>query len=322
MTFSISIAMATYNGARHIGRQLQSFVEQTVQPDELIVTDDGSTDNTIEIIREFALEAPFEVRLERNETNLGYAQNFGKAASLCTGDLIFFSDQDDVWLPEKVERVANAFTEWPNSQVIINDARIVDGDLGDTGLTTLGQIRALGLRDASFVTGCCSAFRTEFREILFPVPDEIFVHDTWLHTLSNLLAVRSVLEEPLQLYRRHDTNTSAALQTAVRPLSQLDLVRAYSGANSREFTERTQRKIAILRQRLDSCQGAVYAVSERGFADARHRLHKTEAATRRRLEILSQRRLRRILPAAAMYLNGHYTQFSGWRSLVKDIVKS
>src|SRR4051794_15860948 len=95
-----SVAMCTYNGARFIGAQLASVAAQTRTPDELIVCDDRSTDETVAIVQKFADSAPFRVRLHVNEENLGSTKNFERAVSLCEGDLIALCDQDDVWLPE------------------------------------------------------------------------------------------------------------------------------------------------------------------------------------------------------------------------------
>lgn len=317
----ISIAMATYNGAKYIEEQLQSLAEQTVKPDELVVTDDGSSDETIEIVRGFAHKAPFEIRLERNEKNLGFAQNFGKAMALCSGDIIFLSDQDDVWLPQKLERVRREFRAQPDVQIIINNARIVDGELNDTGLTKLGQTRSLGLGDKAFLTGCCSAIRAEFRVICLPVPNRIFVHDTWLHALGDLCGVRTVLDESLQLYRRHGTNASAALSSTLTPLVKKDRDRAYSGESSRMYTERTLHKVDMLRQRLLEDREATCGVPGWRSSKALARLEAWEGAVRKRLDILSCRRGARIIPAAAMYMRGQYAEFSGWRSLAKDILK-
>ena len=100
-TLRISIAMSTYNGGKYLQEQLDSFLAQTSLPDELVITDDCSTDNTLEIIQAFAAMAPFEVRWEQNEKNLGYTGNFNQALMKTTGDLVFLSDQDDVWFPEK-----------------------------------------------------------------------------------------------------------------------------------------------------------------------------------------------------------------------------
>ena len=93
----ISIAMTTYNGSKYLNDQLKSFSQQDQAPDELIVCDDGSSDNTIKILEKFSLNAPFDVKIYQNESNLGFTKNFENALSKCTGDLIFLSDQDDIW---------------------------------------------------------------------------------------------------------------------------------------------------------------------------------------------------------------------------------
>src|SRR4051812_8879073 len=95
--------MATYNGARYLPEQLQSFLCQTVMPDELVVCDDVSTDGTVSIIQEFAKSTAINVRLIVNECNLGFTRNFEQAIQHCTGDVIFFCDQDDVWFCQKIE---------------------------------------------------------------------------------------------------------------------------------------------------------------------------------------------------------------------------
>ena len=155
----ISIAMATYNGAQYIQEQLQSFVDQTRQPDELIITDDCSTDQTEAIVGEFAKTAPFAVEFHRNENNLGYCGNFNAALMKTTGDLVFLSDQDDVWFPEKIEHMINVAERNPHAWIVMNDAALTDGGLKEVGLTKVGQIRSAGLPLESFVMGvllCCA----------------------------------------------------------------------------------------------------------------------------------------------------------------------
>ena len=99
---SVSVVMATYNGAEFLGDQLASLAAQTRLPLELVVCDDQSSDETLEIVDRFAASVPFEVRAVRNEERLGFAENFLKAARLSRGDLIAWCDQDDVWMPEKL----------------------------------------------------------------------------------------------------------------------------------------------------------------------------------------------------------------------------
>ena len=101
----ISIALCTYNGEKFLREQLDSFSVQTRLPDEVVVGDDCSTDRTVEILEEWAKTAPFRVEIVRNPQNLGYEKNFEQTMLRCTGDVIFPSDQDDVWLPEKLSRL-------------------------------------------------------------------------------------------------------------------------------------------------------------------------------------------------------------------------
>ncbi len=105
MTPKVSIAMCTYNGQRFLAQQLQSFLDQTVQPDELVVCDDVSSDDSVAVVEAFAARAPFAVRVFRNPQNLGYIRNFEQAIAQCTGDLVFLCDQDDVWDPHKIEKL-------------------------------------------------------------------------------------------------------------------------------------------------------------------------------------------------------------------------
>src|SRR5882757_2441246 len=102
-TLRTSIALATYQGERFLPQQLESFLGQTRRPDELCISDDGSTDETLDIIRAFASSAPFPVKCVANPVRGGVNKNFENAVSHCTGEVILFSDQDDVWLPQHIE---------------------------------------------------------------------------------------------------------------------------------------------------------------------------------------------------------------------------
>ena len=105
---NISVALATYNGARHLREQLDSLARQTLRPGELVVRDDGSTDDTLAIVEDFARTAPFPVRAQRNAVNLGWGPNFLSAALACRGEVVAFCDQDDLWQPAKLARYAEA----------------------------------------------------------------------------------------------------------------------------------------------------------------------------------------------------------------------
>jgi glycosyltransferase involved in cell wall biosynthesis len=127
-TPAVSIAMATYNGAKYLRAQLDSLAAQTVAPCELVITDDGSTDATEQIVRDFGRAAPFPVRWHRNAERLGYKGNFVRAAGLCRAEVIAFCDQDDIWHADKLERVAAVFARDPEVLLAYHNARIFSDD--------------------------------------------------------------------------------------------------------------------------------------------------------------------------------------------------
>lgn len=320
---TISIAMATYNGALYIQEQLASFARQTRQPDELVVSDDGSTDETLSIIQRFAASAPFPVRLFRNESALGYAKNFEAAMERCTGDLLFLSDQDDVWLPEKLERVEREFSTDPETFVIINDAAVVEEDLRDTGLTKLGQTLSLGLPEDRFLTGCCSALRASLLPMILPVPAHCFVHDTWLHAVATRLGLRCVLPESLQYYRRHDNNTSHWLASRTQPVGRFDMARAHAEANPQPWCARRLDQLNELQALFEKIAASGWesrVVSER-LPEAAHALETEMAAVQSRMNLLRRRRLARVGPAIMMLARGQYAQFSGSWSFFRDLLR-
>src|SRR5260221_823959 len=133
---SVSIAMATYNGQKHIQRQLDSLAAQTRIPDELVVCDDGSEDNTIAIVGAFANSSAFPVNIHKNDTRLGYRANFMRCANLCRSKLIAFSDQDDDWYPHKLETILKPFSDagvllaYHNADIVTHDGHKI-GTLAD-----------------------------------------------------------------------------------------------------------------------------------------------------------------------------------------------
>lgn len=204
----VSIAMATYNGGDYLQEQLQSFIFQARQPDELIITDDCSTDNTKVIVQEFQKTAPFKVEFHQNEKNLGYCGNFNAALMKTTGDIVFLSDQDDVWFPEKISYMLSLAEKNPEAQVLMNDAALTDGGLNEVGLTKMGQIKSAGLSQQAFVMGCCCAVRREFLNICLPIPAGYKAHDNWIVEIAGALNIKLVDENILQYYRRHESNES------------------------------------------------------------------------------------------------------------------
>lgn len=125
-----SIAMCTYNGERYLQAQLQSILDQTRHPNELIICDDASRDSTLGIIETFAITAPFKVHIQKNVKNLGYVKNFEQAISLCTQDIVFLCDQDDVWVATKISEVLSRFEADPDVGMVLHNFTNIDGQVG------------------------------------------------------------------------------------------------------------------------------------------------------------------------------------------------
>ena len=125
----VSVAICTYNGEKYIEEQLRSILEQTIPIDEIVLRDDGSTDNTLPIASKIASEYPdVSFHISSNPINEGVSINFDNAILDCTGDLVFLSDQDDIWMPDKVKTIVQWFEAHPNKDVVFTDAQIVDNN--------------------------------------------------------------------------------------------------------------------------------------------------------------------------------------------------
>ncbi|HRH41385.1 MAG TPA: glycosyltransferase family 2 protein [Pyrinomonadaceae bacterium] len=220
----ISIALCTYNGEIFLSEQLASYLNQSRLPDELVICDDRSSDKTVEILQDFAKTAPFEVKLFVNEQNLGVTKNFEKAISLCTGEIIFLSDQDDVWMPEKLQIIENEFEKSPEISLIFTDAELVDEKLQPLGHNlwefalweySFSQSNAkqefnpnVGFETLIFgrtVAGCNMAFRAKIVKVLIPFPQmkDFLIHDGWILLASSLFFKIKPFNQALVKYRQH-----------------------------------------------------------------------------------------------------------------------
>jgi len=214
----ISVAMCTYNGARFLCEQLESIAAQTRLPDEMVICDDVSADESAEIVRNFAKNACFPVRVEVNERNLGSIKNFEKAIGLCQGEIIALADQDDVWKDHKLSKLCTALQENPRAGYAFSNAQLIDErgsllalNLWDSvrfhgtlqnGFFETGQVVSLLKRAAA--TGATMAFRANLKDILLPI-SPFFVHDYWISLLASCVGWYGVpVPEPLIEYRQHE----------------------------------------------------------------------------------------------------------------------
>lgn len=321
----ISIAMATYNGARYLQAQLDSFVTQTLRPDELVVCDDGSTDSTVEILERFRERAPFAVNIHRNTENLGYVRNFEKTLSRCKGDLIFLSDQDDVWFPDKLRVMSELSARHPLVQVFICDMVLTDEALAPSLFTQLGNILRVGLTQDGYITGSGTALRRRWLEVGLPIPSALADntgHDNWLHRLAIPMSVRWVHPVPLQYYRRHGKNASNWLASRPSGASFLTGFLEHRFADATAGWRTELGRIKWTRYRLNaSCEVLRNIGLSDRMPDAITRLDRHADALQKRIALMQQPRYRRWWRTAGMWAAGDYRHFSGIKSAVKDVLR-
>ncbi len=320
----LSIALATYNGARHLGEQLDSYLAQTRQPDELVVGDDGSTDGTLDLLRAFAARAPFPVRVTVNQPNLGPARNFAATIARCSGDVVFLSDQDDIWLPEKLETMVRFLAAHPRCLLATHDAALVDAAGVPLGPTLGRQIeRAGGLAGRDLIAGCCMAVDARLAALMQPMP-RLREHDSWLAIAAEALDARGHLAAPLIRYRRHGSNVSQSYMSDHRPatawrrfreraeraLDEPVLVSLDAGAAAREDL------VAALQRQ---CAGLAGVLGQAAVSLAIARVSARLATDQRRAALIRAplaQRPRRWLEAAKA---GDYSGSDGLLSLLRDL---
>lgn len=326
MSNRLSIAMTTFNGGRYLPAQLASFAAQSRLPDELIACDDGSTDDTVELLKTFAKSVPFTVRVVCNPHNLGHERNFAQAIDLCSGDIIFLADQDDAWNSEKLAIVERAMDADPGALLLVNDVMITDGSLVPTGRTVLGQTRAAGVLGAnakSLTLGCATAFRSRLRRLVSPIPPLDYGHDSWIHDFTEVLGGRRVLVQVLQLYRRHDENVSNWAFNGTARASPLVVMRPSSGRDlSGEYAKR-QGALCLMRDRVEGLgrEGFAQIGAGRSYDETLAHLARAITAVERRSEVFKRGAFGRKLLALRLLGAGDYRFFLGWRSFAKDLVR-
>jgi len=212
----ISVCVAAYQGERYIAMQLRSILAQLRPDDEIIVVDDGSTDKTR---GEVSALQDARVLLIRHIRNQGILRAFETALSRSTGEIVFLSDQDDLWLQNKVDTVLDAFARDPDLMLVASDAILIDQDgvkIGDSFYAKRGTFRA-GLWPNLLIGkfhGCTMAFRRALLRKALPFPAGRLVHhDTWIGCMNALLRGKTkYIAEPLVAYRRHSTNVTGRVK--------------------------------------------------------------------------------------------------------------
>jgi len=321
----ISLVLCTYNGARFLPAQLDSLLTQTRLPDEIIICDDASSDNSMALLDAFAARMrthSVHVHLHQHPENQGFVHNFSGALCRTSGDIVFLCDQDDVWHADKIARMAAEFAQRPDLELLHTDARLIDaqGHVLDYTLFDALELSAAEreaehagqafdvLLNRNTVTGATAAFRQRLIARALPVPDG-WIHDEWLAICASLDGSVDLLEWPSIDYRQHENN-----QIGIR------LYSPWERLTRRKLSKREhmQRIASRLQSLLQHQQEAAISSPLTAQRMDNIRARAAHAHFRGHLPASLWPRIRGVW---AETWNGHYWRYSGGiRSIISDLI--
>lgn len=319
----VSVALCTYNGAGHVAEQLEGILTGTRAIDQLVISDDRSTDDTVRVARETvaALGSPgLEFSVIFNQSTRAVTKNFEQAVAACTGDIIVLSDQDDIWHEDRLEAALAQFAARPELTLLHADADLVDATGHSLGLTLFDALAVSAAERAdvhsgrafdallrrNLVTGATTAFRRELLDEALPFPSE-WVHDEWLAAIAAATGTVDLLEQPLIDYRQHGGNQIGARKRTMRDAA--DRLRESRGDRIRQLIART----TVLRDRL--------AHQPRARAECVPALDAKLAHLERRLALPKARGLR-IPGVIGGWVSGRYGRYGRGRyDVIRDLVQ-
>lgn len=316
----VSVACCTYNGEKFIYEQLQSMANQTRLPDEVVVCDDGSFDNTVALIKLFASTAPFTIRLFENEGQpLRSTKNFEKAITLCKGEIIVLSDQDDVWDPNKVELLEKAIDD--GAGLVFSDATLVDENLQPLGYSLFDSLSLTKLeskeisRNSLFnvlirrniVTGASIAFSRKHLPLILPISDN-WIHDGWIAFLISSVDKTSVIHTKLFKYRQHSKN-----QIGAKRLNFFETIKLLNLLGVKDY-------VVMLKGFKDAKDQLIrYSSEKKILMDflpiLERKIHHLEV----RLSIVNKQKYMVFLLFKELLLGKYHAYSRGWISFFKDL---
>ncbi|EJL67890.1 glycosyltransferase family 2 protein [Variovorax sp. Varisp85] len=323
MALDVSVALCTRNGARYLPEQIRSICTQAPLPREIVLSDDGSTDDTLAVVRDTLAQCGvadrIELRVFSNTPPLGVTRNFEQAVRACSHDLIALCDQDDAWHPGRLARMVAQFEARPDLLLLHTDARLVDAQLEPLGSTLFhalevqpAELSAIAHGEAfgvllrrNLVTGATTMFRKTLLDTALPFAPE-WVHDEWLAAVAAAIGRMDVLPEPTIDYRQHASN-----QIGARRLTLSEKI-------AKAFVERGDKHVARLR-RAEALLRRLQQLGTRVPARYLEAQRDKVAHQRFRAELPSARPLR-LLPILIEAARGRYARFGrGGHAIVQDL---
>ncbi len=315
----ISVVVCTYNGEEFIEEQLSSILNQSRQPDEIIIGDDGSSDQTLVIVRKLLEQSAIPYKVIENKSSLGVTKNFENGMAHCSGDLIFTADQDDYWALNKVAIIEERMMQYPQCLLVFTNAAIVDHHRDSLGYTAWDQFlfnqRMLEsqsyyeiLLNRCIVTGATMAIRRELFEKSMPFPAN-WLHDGWLALNASIDGRMQAIDEELIDYRQHLSNVVGAKQTT------------FSKRVSKFFSASNMLR-ATREQEYQRYSAALERFSEQGISqDDQELMTKCVHYWQEMVQLNSAHFLKRIKIIFNHFFKGNYVRFNrGNKSFLKDLL--
>lgn len=237
MQYTVSVVMATYNGGKYVNAQIESILSQLSESDELIISDDGSTDGTLDIINHYA-------KINKNVVvyegpHKGYIENFQFLLSKTKKDLVMISDQDDIWKCDKIKKVKQAFADNIQAWLVVHDASFIN----DEGKALEGTIFAERKAKQGFwknwlksmYYGCCMTLKKEYVDFITPFPYTVAAYDQWIGLFAELKKKSVMLNEQLINHRIHNNNQSVKRSFSYRIWFRYEIIRYVVALKHREM---------------------------------------------------------------------------------------
>lgn len=325
---AVSVALCTHNGAKFIVEQLVSILEQSLPPHEVVLSDDASTDGTVDVAveafeqwKKHARDSTIELRVLRNPVALGVTKNFEQAILACSNEIVALSDQDDVWARDRLRVSVEALIESPDVLLVHGDARLIDEGGAVIGSSLFDALelhedvkRRVNTGQAfeqfmrrNLVTGATATIRRGLAERAAPFPAS-WVHDEWLAMMASLLGAVRLLDVALIDYRQHSANQIGASRLSFRG----KLGRLFEAGHERN--RRLLDRATALDERMKELGDAVSP--ERLDATRQKLLHERVRAS------YSPSRWRRLIPVLREFSSGRYGDFGhGLRDVARDLLQ-
>lgn len=316
-----SIVMTVYNGEKYLKKQIESFLRQTVCPNEIIISDDCSSDNTMNILESYRNHNNINFKIYKNEQNLGFTKNFENAISKSTGDIIFLSDQDDVWYDNKIETIINTYKKNPEINLIIHDADLVNESLEKTNLSAISQILS-GFSDTDvFITGALTSFNKALMRYFMPFPKNLVGHDGYIHYVARNLKTRLVIHDKLQMIRRHSNNTSDWVASSLLKINKIDVFKKqFLSKRISNYNDRLEQVEHVIKI-INNIEKENHLFSKEHLLLSINNLKKEGLALKKRNLFENKNFFEKKLIAFELLFKNQYKYFNGLRSFLRDLIR-